>query len=221
MLITVVQQLSFVFSLVPKPKGEAPTFTSELLPTKATEGEEVKLVCKVSGKPQPTVEWFKDDQPLKTDRQAKSSYDGRASTLVLSDVSLDDVGTYKCVVKNDFGSVTSSTDVSVDKKGIKPEAKEKLKNTEAFEEGKAQFDVKLSGYPTPEVEWFHGTKKLTDNEKYKTTQSDDQVYSLLIMNLKRDDAGSYKCVASNDAGKSMMRAELNVKEKQFIPEFVD
>lgn len=202
-----------------KPKGEKPSFTKDLKSERVIEGDDLKLTCIISGKPEPTVKWFKDDEPLKHDRRIRTVCDRGICTLTLTDVSMDDKGTYKCHVTNDFGSVSSTAEVNVSMKSIKPEVKEKMKNVETHEECEARFDIQFAGYPAPEVEWFHGTRKLTDDDKYTIDQTDGQVCSLLIKNAKREDAGSYKCVATNDAGKAFNRAELDVKEKEFAPEF--
>lgn len=211
--------IRYLYILVPKPKGEAPTFVSELLPAKATEGEKLKLVFKITGTPAPAVEWFKDGEPLKDGRRVISSFNRGVGTLELINVALDDQGKYKCVVTNHFGSVEASTDVTIDKKFVRPEATEKMEDSTAEEGEETRFDVPFTGYPTPEVEWFHGPKRLDNDDKHKVLKSEDQVFSLVVKDLEKDDAGMYKCVASNDAGKATARAELKVKEKLFVPEF--
>lgn len=102
--------------VVPKPKGEAPTLLTELKPKEITEGETVKLVCKVKGKPEPEIEWFKDDEPVETDQRIKVDYGEQESTLTIKDAVLDDEADYKCVVTNDLGSVSTTAEVLVNKK---------------------------------------------------------------------------------------------------------
>lgn len=211
--------MSFIYYLVPKPKGEAPTFVSELLPAKTTEGGKVKLVFKVVGTPAPVVEWFKDEKPLQDGRRVTSSFNKGVGTLELNNVTLDDQGKYKCIITNDFGTIEATSDVTIQRKFVRPETKDKMKDSTAEEGADARFDVEFTGYPCPEVEWFHGSKKLDDDHKHKILKSDDQVFSLVVKDLQMDDAGMYKCVASNDAGKATCRAELKVKEKLFVPEF--
>jgi len=204
-----------------KPKGEKPSFMKDLKSERVIEGDDLKLSCVMTGKPEPEVKWFKDEEPLKHDRRIRTTCDRGICSMTISDVSMDDTGTYKCHVSNDFGSVSSTAEVNVSRKSIKPEVKDKMKNVETNEEGEARFDIQFSGFPAPDVEWFHGTKKLTDEDKYTMDQTDGQIYSLLVKKVKHEDAGSYKCVASNDAGKASNRAELEVKEKEFAPLFTE
>lgn len=212
----------FFLISVDKPVGRAPSFTSELSPVKAIEGDDCKIECKVSAKPEPTVQWFKDGQVLKSDYRIKPRFDGQTITLLLRDVSMSDRGSYKCVVTNDLGSVSSSADMLVEKRKFEPEIISRPKDVKGLENTEARFDIKLNGYPTPSVEWYHDSEKVKDGDKYKISESkENQVYSLEIRDLQKPDSGIYKCVASNEVGKIDCRAKLEVKEKQFAPEFDD
>lgn len=202
------------------PKGEAPSFTSELKPTRATEGDSCKLSCKVSALPEPTIEWFKDDQPLGKENRIKPSFDGHSVTLLLKDVTPDDVGTYKCVARNSLGTVSSQAILKVDKKTSRPTIIKKLKDTKEVEGDEARFEIKVEGYPKPTVEWYLGPNPLFDGRKHKITES-GQTYSMTILNLDESDIGLYKCVATNDEGKAESRANLDVEEKQFAPQIED
>jgi hypothetical protein len=205
---------------VAKPKGKKPAFTSELTPTVAKEGEEFKLSCKVSGEPQPTVTWLKNDKEITFDKRVKSSFDGQQSSLTLTNLSPDDSGKYKCVVKNDLGSVVSSADVVVEKKSKIPEIIAKMKDVDLTEGGDASFEVKLTGYPTPDVQWYRGKDKIKSEGRFLISKSDkDQTHTLNIKDVNVDDSGVYKCVASNDAGDTPVQAKLSIKEKKLKPEF--
>jgi membrane carboxypeptidase/penicillin-binding protein PbpC len=95
-----------------------------------------------------------------------------------------------------------------------------MKDSKAVEGEMARFDVKMKGEPSPDVVWYHGKDKIVDGGKFKVIKSEkDQKYSLIIEDLTTDDAGLYKCVALNEAGKTMEQANLVVKEKPIAPEF--
>lgn len=213
-----VAHLRYMF-LVPKPKGDPPKFTSELSPISATEGDKIKLLFEVTGKPTPDVKWFKDGEPLEDRKGVMSSFERGAGTLQLRNVTLNDQGRYKCVVTNEFGSVETETDVTIDKKKTRPEITEKMKDISIDEGDKAKFKIKCVGHPPPDVEWYHGSEKLREDDKYKILKVDDDTFILEINDIEPGDEGGYKCIASNDAGSVNARAQLKVKERVFAPEF--
>lgn len=196
-----------------------PSITNQLKTSRAREGEDHRLTCKISGSPLPTVEWFRNNKPINTGDRMKPSVDGRNAVLHIKDISLDDEGNYKCVVKNDLGSASSNADMLVDRKSSKPEIVEEMKDVGTFEGNEAKFNIKLAGFPKPKIEWYYGANKVTDRKKYYVIQDDDGLNTLVITDVKFDDAGMYKCVASNEAGKISARATLDVKPRIFAPEF--
>lgn len=206
--------------LATKPKGKAPSFISELSPGVAVEDEWYKLTCKVSGVPEPTITWLKNGREIPLDDRVKSSFDGEKSTLAFTKLNLGDSGTYKCVLKNDFGSVSSSADVVVQKRSRIPEVVEKMKDVNVIEGENACFEVKISGYPVPRVQWYRRKNEIKSNDKFVITKSEkDQTYTLTIKDANIDDAGFYKCVASNEAGETEVQSKLVIEEKKFQPEF--
>jgi hypothetical protein len=203
-----------------KPEGKAPSFISELSPGIAVEDEKYKLTVKVSGVPEPTITWFKNDKEVPLNDRVKSSFDGQVSTLSFTKLNLKDTGKYKCVVKNDFGSVTSSAEVVVKRRSRIPEVVEKMKDVNATEGDNARFEVKVSGYPSPKVQWYHRKNEIKSDGRFVITKSDtEQTYTLNIKDVNVNDAGFYKCVASNDAGDTEAQSKLVIEEKKFLPEF--
>lgn len=131
-----------------------------------------------------------------------------------------DSGEYKCIITNEIGSVTSTTNLDISKKPVKAEVIVKMKDSNAVEGGQARFDVKFKGEPSPKVDWYHDKTKVVDGERIKIVQSDDDhLYSLIIDDLGPEDSGKYKCVAQNEAGETVEQAKLVVKEKPIAPDF--
>ena len=202
-----------------KPAGTAPVLSEPLQPTEVKEGVAAKLICKVTAEPKPTIEWFKDGVRVKESRRLKLESDGETNSLTINETRSGDKGTYKCVARNDLGSASCSATLTV-MVPSKPDFQDKLKGVEVIEGDNVRFDVRVVGYPEPTIEWFKGTSKLKNDGRIEVIESKDQnMYSLVIADAERDDAGMYKCVASNEAGKNTCRADLAVKERLFAPEF--
>lgn len=176
----------------------------------------------MTGTPEPTAEWFKNGTPVQLSRRIKADIIGDMCQLSFTETNTDDSGDYKCVVKNDLGSASTEGELLVTKPIVAPEFNEKLKSMQVSEGEPAQFDVRVSGNPEPNIAWFRGTQAIKNEGRFtvKTGEGDEQ-HSLIIDETTLDDAGTYKCVASNEAGKATCRGELDVNEKLTAPEFTD
>ena len=131
----------------------------------------------------------------------KIESDGKAISLTIKEARTPDQGEYKCVATNAVGSASCSATLTI-KAIAKPDFKDKIKATEVMEGDTARFDARVTGYPVPEVEWFRATSKLKNDDRIELTENKgDGVYSLVISDAQREDAGMYKCVASNEGGK--------------------
>ena len=184
------------------------------------EGSAAKLECWVHAKPEPTIEWLKDDEPVSPGKRFKTYFDSEVCRLTISDTVADDEGEYKCIAKNELGSASCSAEFLINEAIVMPEFKEKMKHVEVVQGDTARFDVRVVGNPTPKIEWSKGGKPINDGGRFRTEQSDD-LYSLYIENASMDDFGSYKCVASNEAGRMQCSARLDIKEREIAPEFSD
>ncbi len=69
-------------------------------------GEELKLICNVTGTPMPTVTWTKDGDPLMGNPQLFISISPEGVALItIKPVALDNNGLYRCLATNDAGQV--------------------------------------------------------------------------------------------------------------------
>lgn len=205
-----------------KIKGDAPEIIEHLKSIDVYEGQGAKFTCTVSGKPEPVIEWYKDGLLVKDSRRVISEFDNNTATLTLRETRYEDSGYYKCVVRNDLGSVQSSSTLTIIMP-TRPEFIEKLKILEVNEDEEARFEVQVKSYPKPEIEWYQGSTRIVDSHRFEIidAEDDDDTYSLVINKCKLEDSSVYKCVAVNTAGKSTCRGELIVKEKVTIPSFKD
>lgn len=200
-----------------KPKGEAPSLDGQLKPVSVNVGEDVKLVCKMSGKPEPKIEWFKNSKPVKPDYRIKTDYDGTTCTLHIKNTTTDDKGEYKCMASNDFGSVESDADVNVKEQGEKPTIVEKLKEMKVDLGNKATFKVVAKGKPKPEVEWTKGDQTIEDKGRFVIEDDEENgVFKLIIGDVQPEDAGVYNCVVFNEIGETTTSGELHVMKLEVV-----
>lgn len=212
----------FGLSSAEKPTGTAPQFIQPLESVEVSEGAAVKLACTVKGTPQPTIEWFKDGKPLKTSKRMKDDFDGEVVSLSFTEADLDDEGDYKCVAQNELGSASCTAELLVNEPATKPEFTEAMKDIEVAEDEEGRFDVRVSGSPSPTLQWFKGTKKIEDAGKFLfIDDEEDDLFSLVIDKVAPDDVGTYTCKANNEAGEVSCKAELKLQEEMASPEFDD
>ena len=74
-------------------------------------GGNLTLSCEASGTPQPSIEWYINNNIIKENRHWRIEKDG--TQLVLSDVVWEVSGVYQCVAKNKVTNVSSSAIVNV------------------------------------------------------------------------------------------------------------
>ncbi|XP_028396087.1 papilin-like [Dendronephthya gigantea] len=65
------------------------------------QGEPARIQCKVSGRPRPTVQWYKNSQPLRLQRTSRMTVTSRE--IYIRSTTLDDHGNYDCKATNKNG----------------------------------------------------------------------------------------------------------------------
>ncbi|CAC5377034.1 TTN [Mytilus coruscus] len=95
-------------------KPEAPEFVKTIKNQEIPEGDEVKFVTKVKGKPEPTVTWFHDNQTIVSDDIYKviPGEEGE-STLLLPEAFPEDSGKYSVQAENEAGKAECSAVLKV------------------------------------------------------------------------------------------------------------
>lgn len=105
-------------------------FESELKSQVVRIGTKVKLLCTVVG-PNPTLTWFKDDEPMEFEKKIKNTSKGTFGSITFQAVTEEDDGVYRCVATNSVCEISSECRLTVtphqDPNWIKPTFTRNLK----------------------------------------------------------------------------------------------
>ena len=71
------------------------------------------LTCKVIGKPEPEIKWYRDNQEIKQTFKIKTTKVKEVVTLTITGVTLQMTGDYKVVAKNPAGETEHVARVTV------------------------------------------------------------------------------------------------------------
>lgn len=73
-----------------------------------------------------------------------------------------------------------------------------------------RFSVQVSGIPKPQVSWYKDSQALVTSDTCKFFY-DNEDYTLMLLNVSTEDAGSYSCEAKNEYGDATSSAPLTVE----------
>lgn len=210
----------------PKESDRPPTFTQGLSDLVLDAGKPLTLTCVLDGEPKPSlsdIKWFKDGNAdagrILIDYDEPS---GRC-TLTLNNVTDDDLGEYKCLVKTAAGSQETSCRVSGGAGFEKPSFRRTLVDSSApLNHSDFEFSVELepNSVSTTTVRWFFNDVEIPDfDSKFRiVSESQLRLYKLIIRMADEKTAGDYKCLASNKFGVVESRASFKVSS---APKFTE
>uniref|UniRef100_A0A0B7A4I7 Neuroglian n=1 Tax=Arion vulgaris TaxID=1028688 RepID=A0A0B7A4I7_9EUPU len=193
--------------------AEAPTI---LVPPEgrkvAAEGTSVNLTCRTTGKPDPTITWFKDAQQITGGRYMIA----KSGDLQILAVVLADAGNFKCEARNLF-NVTDAEGTLIVRR------KTRIEQMPLDLEVNAGTDAKLtcSGTTDPEevqnfrIIWNKDGKEITTNDQRMTENRQDN--SLTISGTIQRDSGTYTCIATNGLDNDTASAVLTVRDRPDPP----
>ncbi|XP_050331105.1 basement membrane-specific heparan sulfate proteoglycan core protein isoform X12 [Bactrocera neohumeralis] len=173
-------------------------------PQSVTVGTEAMLYCSGTGIPDPSVQWRRvDGKPLSPRCQEISP-----GYIMIREIQLEDSGDYECIAQNDVGRVTVVQKVIVMLPPVitlEPND-EYLSLTEGDE---LKVICTATGVPSPIVQWVDDTTEF--NRGLPPTHN--QVF-LEKYRVDRNDAKTYKCIASNEAGTAESSVTVEVRPRR-------
>ncbi|NXL04625.1 DSCL1 protein, partial [Mesembrinibis cayennensis] len=172
---------------VSDPAESIPTMLDSFQSREVKAGRLVELPCIASGYPNPAVRWIKDGRPLPAD----SRWSKRITGLTISDLRVEDSGTYICEVTNTFGSAeVTGTLTVIDPLRVTLTPK-KLKTGIG---STVILSCALSGSPEYVIRWYRNTDLVVVDDYISIRGISNE--TLLITAAQKSHSGAYQCFAT-------------------------
>ncbi|XP_072048586.1 roundabout homolog 2-like [Amphiura filiformis] len=201
-LIAVTRTLIFMILVVSCVAGN--TRRRDDFPPRIVEHPESEIVkknlpatlnCRAEGRPQPTITWLKDGEPIGDDQHRTIAITGVLYFLrVVAGNKRDDTGTYQCVATNDMG-VAYSNNVTLEIAYLKSEFRDEPSDTVAVVGEPIILEcTPPRGNPPPVVSW-QKDGEIVQADGNRVRIMDDG--NLMISEARQTDTGNYICVVEN------------------------
>ncbi|KAM5168545.1 obscurin isoform 13-T13 [Callospermophilus lateralis] len=202
-----VKEISGIQQRLALPVWRPPEFEEELADCTAELGETVKLACRVTGTPKPTVSWYKDGKPVEVDPHHILIEDPDGScTLILDNLTGVDSGQYMCFAASAAGSTSTLGKILVQ---VPPRFVNKVRASPFVEGEDAQLTCTIEGAPHPQIRWYKDGALLTAGNKYQMlSEPRSGLLVLVVKAAGKDDLGHYECELVNRLGSTRGGGEL-------------
>ncbi|KAG9472591.1 hypothetical protein GDO78_018425 [Eleutherodactylus coqui] len=205
-----VKEISGIQQRFSLPLWNPPHFIEVLADCTAELGETVKLACRVTGTPKPTITWYKDGRSVEVDPHHIIIEDPDGScTLILDNMTGADSGQYMCFACSSAGTASTLGKILVQ---VPPRFINKMRNIYFVAGEDAQFSCVIEGAPYPQIRWYRDGHLLIDSNKHQIfAEPRSGILVLVIKNATEDDIGHYECELVNRLGSARGAAELNIQ----------
>uniref|UniRef100_A0A673JL95 Ig-like domain-containing protein n=1 Tax=Sinocyclocheilus rhinocerous TaxID=307959 RepID=A0A673JL95_9TELE len=182
---------------------EPPAFKKELQMVEVVKGSTAQLECEVTGTAPFEVTWFKNKNPVSSDKKYSIVSKETVAYLEIKSFESADVADYQCCISNDVGRITSK---AVAKLKDPPLFVKKVENTTAVLGSAVKLQGTLKGSAPLTVQWFKDSEIVRDDDPNITTTFENNIAILAIANVAINHGGKYTCQAENEAGKQKCEA---------------
>ena len=192
---------------------ESPEFVSKLQAVHVAEGKLAEFVIKVKGIPSPTVEWLKDEKPLKDLPRYNISEEGdNVHKLTIENCRASDKGRIKCIARSKAGEKSCWADLLIQQKIGPPRIEVIGDLVKELDEGNSVvFEADVSGKPKARVEWTKNGKPVAWSGRKCEVKAIGDKQTLTISKPTEKDCGEYKLLATSSAGKEAVTFVLKKK----------
>lgn len=180
---------------------DAPKLLNKLDNITVNDGEQAKFTVKFTGKPKPSVKWFKEEVEIQIDETIEivETSEEEVSFVIKACKSLENSGTYFAKIVNEFGEVaTNKATLTINRA---PKFLSQPSNTVAIQDQPAKFECLIDSLPKAKVTWLLNGKELTNKDNVKVEV--DQKTSANILTIPKvlaTHCGTYTIKASNPVG---------------------
>ena len=193
----------------------APVFTKKLEDLVVDAGEEARFDARISGVPEPHVEWYRGSKKIFDEGRFVhiDAIKEDLFTLIIEQSEAGDAGPYKCVASNEVGQTSCEAQLTVKGKQAPQEPEEPEASVlDITEGGEVDLNVTVSGTVKPTVDWLKDGKPVRKTSRLDTKTEGD-TYTLSIKDAIPDDSGIYTFKATSPAGISTKSFDVNVQGK--------
>lgn len=194
----------------------APKLREELRNITCNENDtDIQMSVTVDGYPKPKAKWYLGDIEInETKYRFTTEGDENVTTFkcFIKEALIETRGKYTCKISNEFGSVESSSEVTVN---CKPKIKKTLVDTEVDEGTTLVLEVEIYSVPEPQIVWTKDGQEVHTDTRIKITRDThrSETYSLTLNLVKGSDSGDYEIKATNFLGTSTSKSRVVVQSE--------
>ncbi|XP_077190798.1 neurofascin isoform X8 [Paroedura picta] len=170
-------------------------------------GEGGRLICRANGNPKPSIQWQVNGEPIESSLP-NPSREVNGDTVMFRDAQIGSSAVYQCNASNEHGYLLANAFVSV--LDVSPRilaARNQL--MKVIQNNRTLLDCPFFGSPIPTARWFkNGQGNTLDGGNYRMYENG----TLEIIMARKEDQGTYTCVATNILGKAEIQVRLEVKD---------